>query len=82
MIRGEVTYEEFPGSLVVKDLAFSLLRLGSLLWLRFDPWPGNFCMSWVQPKKKRKKNMKGDVGTFHSNVESEGVPIVAQWKQI
>ena len=23
----------------------------SLLWLRFSPWPGNFCMSWAQPKK-------------------------------
>ena len=25
----------------VKDLASSLLSLGSLLWHRFDPWPGN-----------------------------------------
>ena len=28
--------QEFPGVLVVKDLA------SSLLWLRFDPWPRNF----------------------------------------
>ena len=27
----------------------------SLLWLRFDPWPWNFCMLWVQPKKKKGK---------------------------
>ena len=31
----------------VKDLALSLL------WFRFDPWPGNFCMSQVWPKKMR-----------------------------
>ena len=35
----------------VKDPTLSLLWLGSLLWLRFDPWPGNFCMPQVQPKK-------------------------------
>ena len=32
---------EFPGGQVVKDLALSLLWLGSRLWQRFDPWPGN-----------------------------------------
>ena len=30
----------------VKDL----LQLRSLLWCRFDPWPGNFSMLQVQPK--------------------------------
>ena len=25
----------------------------SLVWLRFDPWPGNFHMPQVQPKKKK-----------------------------
>ena len=29
---------EFPGRLVVKDLALSLL------WLEFNPWPGNLGM--------------------------------------
>ena len=29
----------------VKDLAVSLW------WLKFDPWPGNFHMPQVQPKK-------------------------------
>ena len=33
----------------VKDLA--LLQL----WLRFNPWPGNFHMLWVWRKKKKKK---------------------------
>ena len=40
----------------VKDLVLSLLWLSSLLWCRFDPWPGNFYMPWVQappPPKKR-----------------------------
>ena len=41
---------EFPGSLVVEDLVWSLLWLGSLLWYRFDAWPGNFHMLWVLPK--------------------------------
>ena len=34
----------------VKDLVLSLL------WLRFEPWPGNFCVPWVlsasSPQKK------------------------------
>ena len=38
---------ELPGCLVVKD---SML---SLLWLRFYPWPENFYVLWVYPKKKR-----------------------------
>ena len=25
------------------------------LWCRFDPWPRNFCILWVWPKKKKKK---------------------------
>ena len=29
---------------LVKDLAFSLQRLGTLNWCRFDPWPGKFHM--------------------------------------
>ena len=33
----------------VKDLAMPQL------WLGFVPWPGNFHMPWVLPKKKKKK---------------------------
>ena len=33
----------------VKDLTLSLL------WHRFDPQPGNFCMPWAQPKEKKSK---------------------------
>jgi len=34
----------------VKNPVLSLLWLGSLLWPRFDPWPGNFCMLQPWPK--------------------------------
>ena len=37
-----------------KDPALSLLWLWSLLWCGFDPWPGNFHLPWVQPKKKKR----------------------------
>ena len=44
------TTGEFPGGPAVKDLALSLL------WLEFDPWPGNFCVPWVWPKKRKEIN--------------------------
>ena len=37
---------EFPSRLEVKDLA------SSLLWRRFDPWPGNFHVPWVWGEKE------------------------------
>ena len=44
-----MTFYEFPSGLVVKkDL------MSSLLWQGFDPWPGNFCMPQVWPKKGKK----------------------------
>ena len=39
---------------MVKDLVLSLLWLGSLLWLAFGTWPGNFHMLRAQPKKIRR----------------------------
>ena len=44
----------FRSSLVaqwVKDPMLSLQQLGLLLWHGFDPWPKNFHMARVQPKK-------------------------------
>ena len=38
---------KFPGGLVVKDFVLSLL------WLRFDPWHGNFYGSGMAKKKKK-----------------------------
>ena len=46
----------------VKDLALSLLWLWVLLWLRFDPWPENFHILWVQPEKERKISGKQGAG--------------------
>ena len=43
---------EFPGGLEVKDLVLTLL------WCRFHPWLGNFCMPWAWPKKKKKQERK------------------------
>ena len=45
-------FKNCPGSSLVpqwvKDPSLSLL------WLGFHPWPGDFCMPWVPPKKKKK----------------------------
>ena len=38
----------------VRDPALSLQWLGRQLWHEFDPWPGNFYMPQVWPKKKKK----------------------------
>ena len=46
---------------MVKDPALSLLQLGSLLWQRFHPWPGNFCMPQLWPKKREKKVLERDI---------------------
>ena len=44
----------------------------SQVWLRFHPWPENFHMLWVWPKKKKI--------IIKSNKNcSNGVPMVAQW---
>ena len=38
--------QKFTCGLVIKDLA------RSLLWLRFSPWPRNFCVQRARPEKK------------------------------
>ena len=43
---------------VVQDLALPQLWCKSQLQLRFEPWPGNFHILWVQPKKKKKKKKR------------------------
>ena len=45
---------EFPGGLVVKGSSVVTAVAQSLLWHRFDPWPRNSGMPWVQLKKKKK----------------------------
>ena len=50
-----------PGSFLVaqpaKDPALSWQWLRSLLWCRFDPWPGNIHKPQAQPKKQTKKSL-------------------------
>lgn len=40
-LRLKNKFLEFPGGILVKDFALSLL------WLEFDHWSGNFCVPWV-----------------------------------
>ena len=60
--------EEFPGGLVVRDPALSLLQLGSLQWHGFDPWSRNFHTLQVQPKERerghRKRVCKSEVALY------------------
>ena len=37
----------------VKDPVLSLLWLRLSLCFRFDPWPQNFHILWMQPKKEK-----------------------------
>ena len=46
-IKGRKIFSEFPRGLVVKDLALSLL------WHRFNPWPGYFHKPQAPPPQKR-----------------------------
>lgn len=52
------SYWALSGGLVIKDSTLSLP------WLRFDRWPGNFCMPWALPKKKKKKSQKRIIGNI------------------
>ena len=50
---------------MVKDLVLSLL------WLGFHPWPKNFCMPGVRPKKKKKKKReRKKVAMFCTNTKT------------
>ena len=50
---------------LVKDPALSWLWLWLLLWLGFDPWPGNFCMLWVRLKINKHKEKPRFPGPAH-----------------
>ena len=43
----------------VKDLAWLHLWHRSQLQLQFDPWPGDFQMPWVWPKRRKQKLVWG-----------------------
>ena len=75
----------------VKDLALLQLWDRPQLWLRFDPWPKNFCMLRAQPKEMVKvvnfllvfilsQYFNGIIYQEPLNWKKKnGVPIVAQW---
>ena len=48
----------------VKDPALSLLQLGFLLWLGFDPWPGNSSTCHGHGQKQKTKNKKQNFLNF------------------
>ena len=51
----------------VKDPLLSLQWLGSLLWYRVDPWPGNFHLpqAWAKKKKPDVQNYDSDSSRKH-----------------
>lgn len=55
-------WQEFLGGLVVKGLELSLLRLRSLLWRRFYPWPRNFYLPRALSKKEREREKVAEWG--------------------
>ena len=66
---------EFPGNLVVKDPALSLPCLGSLLWLRFDPWLGKLLHAVGTAKKSKQNKTKQNKKHQKTNIR---VPVVTQ----
>ena len=48
---------------VSQGLALLHLWYGSQMWLGFNPWPRNFHMPWVWPKKIKKKKRLNKLGS-------------------
>ena len=66
----------FPGSLVIK------IPAPSLLWLRFDPWPRNFCMLQVWPKKRKQRSSSrgtAETNSTRNHEDASSIPGLAQW---
>ena len=59
----------------VKDLALMQLWCRLQLQLRFNPWPRNLHMLWVQPKKKEKIRL-------WLKTESIGIDYIPNWNWI
>ena len=58
----------------VKDLAVPQLWHRSQLRIRFDPWPRNFHMSWVQPKEREREKERLKINYLsihHKKLEKE-----------
>ena len=51
----------------VKDPALSLL------WIEFDPWPGNFCVPWIPPKIRVKLNKMAQCSRVSVSSDAETI---------
>ena len=58
----------------VKDLSLSLQWLGLLLGDGFDPWPRNFHMPQVQPRKQTSEDMPIRIFKFRVNISYNSLP--------
>ena len=60
----------------VKDPVLLLQQFGLLLWLEFDPWPGNFYMLGAQPKRRKKQqNFVDDNANYHLSLQQVAVTL-------
>ena len=57
---------EIQSSLVAPQIKASVL---SLLPCGFDPWPGNFSVLPMRPKRKKKKSFRDDLNEFYFRIE-------------
>ena len=68
-------YVKWPGSLLMHKLSPSLVQwikdpVMPQLQHRFNPWPGNFHVSWVGPKsRKRKWHLESKIPALKSSTQ-------------
>lgn len=67
--------KEFPGSLMVKDLALSIL------WLRFRSWPKNSHMPWARQKKISKYRLRTTISSpfRYRIIREKNLLVISRW---
>ena len=63
-------YKNYRSSLVAQCVKNHML---SLLWLGFDPWPGNFQMPWAWTKQTNKQTKTKNLKTQKTKIIKENV---------